>query len=224
MEKRNIVLIHKKDDKQCLRNYWPVSLVPVCGKILEKLISDKMFQFFINNKLIATNQSGFQPIDSCINQLLSITHNIYKSFDEGFEVSGVFHDTSKAFDMVLHEGIIFKLKKSSISRNLLEILAEFLKYKKQKVVLNGQVSNWADVTTRVPYGFILGPLLSLIYVNDLATSFSSIARLFADETSLFSVAHDVNTSANELNSELAKINNWAFQWKMNFNADPSRQA
>ena len=121
-----------------------------------------MFQFFINNKLIATNQSCFKPRDTFINQLPFITHDIYKSFDEGYEVRGVFHDTSKAFDKGLHEGIIFKLKQNVISRNLLELLADFLKDRKQKVVLNEQVSNWADFIAGVPHEFILGPLLSLI--------------------------------------------------------------
>ena len=79
-----------------------------------------MFQFFIKNKLIPTNQHGFNPGDSCINQLLSINHDIYKSFDEGYEVRGVFLDISKAFDKIWHEGIIFKLKQNGISGNLLE--------------------------------------------------------------------------------------------------------
>ena len=121
-----------------------------------------MFQFFINNKLIAANQSCFKLRDTFINQLPFITHDIYKSFDEGYEVRGVFHDTSKAFDKGLHEGIIFKLKQNVISRNLLELLADFLKDRKQKVVLNEQVSNWADFIAGVPHEFILGPLLSLI--------------------------------------------------------------
>ena len=82
--------------------------------------------------------------------------------------------------------------------------------------MNGQVSNWADVTTGVSQGSILGPLLFLIYINDLATGCSTNAKLFADDTSLFSVTYDINTSANELNNELAKINNWAFQWKIKF--------
>ena len=162
MEKGNIVPIYKRDDKQFLRNYRPVSLVPACGKILEKAIFDKMFQFFINNKPIAKNQSGFKPRDPCINQLLSITRDIYKSFDERYEVRGVFHDTSKAFDMVLRKDIIFKLKENCISKTFLELFPDFLKDRKQKVVLNEPVSNWADVTAGVPHGFILDPLLSLI--------------------------------------------------------------
>ena len=107
--KGNIVSCYKKGDKQNLKNYRPVSLLPICGKILERLIFNEMFSFFLSNNLLAPNQSGFKPGDSCINQLLSITHEICSSFDEGFEVRSVFLDISKAFNKVWHEGIIFKL-------------------------------------------------------------------------------------------------------------------
>ena len=102
---------------------------------------------------------------------------------------------------------IFKLKQNGISGNLLELLADFLKDTKQKIVFNGQVSNWADGNARVSHEYILGPLFSMIYVNDLATVLSSSTKLFADEKSLFSVTHDINASANELNNNLAKISN-----------------
>ena len=100
-----------------------------------------MFKFFIENELISPNQSGFKSGDPCINQLLAITHEIYKSFDDGFEVRGVFLDISKAFDKVWHEGLIFKLKQNGISGNLLNLLCDFLRNKKQRVLLNGQVSD-----------------------------------------------------------------------------------
>ena len=89
-KKGNIVPIHKKGDKRTLKNYRTVSLLPICGKILERLMFNEMFEFFIENKLISSSQSGFKPGDSCINQLLSITHEIYSSFDEGLEVRSVF--------------------------------------------------------------------------------------------------------------------------------------
>ena len=97
-KKGNIVPVHKKNDKQRLNNYRPISLLPICSKILERLIFNKMFGFFIENDLISQHQSGFKPGDSCINQLLSITHEIYQSFDEGFDVRSVFLNISKAFD------------------------------------------------------------------------------------------------------------------------------
>ena len=108
-KKANIVPLHKKGDKQTLKNYRPVSLLPICGKIFERLIFNEMFRFFLYNNLIVTNQSGFKSDDSCINHLLPITHEIYKSFDDGPEVRSVFLDISKAFDKIWHEGVIFKL-------------------------------------------------------------------------------------------------------------------
>ena len=214
-KKGNVVPIHKKDDKQCLSNYRPVSLLPICGKIFEKLIFNEMFKFFIENELISPNQSGLKPGDSCTNQLLAITHEMYKSFDEVFEVRGVFLDISKAFDKVWHEGLIFRLKQDGVSGNLINLLCDFLKNRKQRVLLNGQVSGWSDVKAGVPQGSILRPLLFLIYINDLSEGLSSNAKLFADDTSLLSVIHDSNTSALELNNDLAKINRWALMGLIN---------
>ena len=136
-----------------------------------------MFGFFIENDLISQHQSGFKPGDSCINQLLSITHEIYQSFDEGFDVRSVFLDISKAFDKVWHDGLIFKLKQNGISGNLLNLLSSFLRNRKQRVVLNGKTSSWADVNAGVPQGFILGPLLFLIYINDITNGLSSNAKI-----------------------------------------------
>ena len=183
-----------------------------------------MFNFFLANNLLTPNQSGFKPGDSCINQILSIAHEIYSSFDDVFEVRSVFLDISKAFDKVWHEGIIFKLQQNGISDDLLNISSDFLRNRKQRVTLNGQSSSWTNVNAGVSEGSILGPLLFLIYINDLPDGLSSNAKLFADDTSLFSVVHDINTSTIELNSDLKKINDWAFQWKMTFNPDRSKQA
>ena len=109
-KKAKLVPVHKTGDKQCLKNYRPVSLFPICGKKFERLIFNVMFRFLNKNNLISSNQSGFRPGDSSIYQLLSITHEIYKSFEDGFEVRGVVLDISKAFDKVWDKGIIFKLK------------------------------------------------------------------------------------------------------------------
>ena len=183
-----------------------------------------MFSFLLESNLVSPNQSGFKPGDSCINQLLSITHEIFQSFDEGFEVRSVFLDISKAFDKVWHKGLIFKLSQNGISGNLLDILSDFLSDRKQRVILNGQKSTWENVNAGVLQGSILGPLLFLIYINDLSGDLSSKTKLFADDTSLFNVAHDINISANELNNDLKKVSNWAFQWRMSFNPDPSKRA
>ena len=109
-----------------------------------------MYPYLVDNNLISSHQSGFKVSDSCINQLLSITHEIYKSFDEGFEVRRVFLDISKAFDRVWHDGLIVKHQKNGISGKLLLFLKDFLKSRKQQVVLNGQHSSWRDVSAGVP--------------------------------------------------------------------------
>ena len=123
-----------------------------------------------------------------------------------------------------HDGIIYKLPQNGISANLLNLLDDFLKERKQRVVLNGQVSTYKNIIAGVPQGYILGPLLFLIYINDLTEGLTTNVKLFADGISLFSVVHDTQTSANDLNKDLKIINNWAFQWKMNFNPDPTKQA
>ena len=114
-EKANTVPVNKKENKQTLENYRPVSLLPICGKIFERLILNSLFDFFIANGLISSNQSGFKPGDSCINQLLSITHEIYKSFDDGYEVRGVLLDISKALDKVWYNGLFYKLKQNGVT-------------------------------------------------------------------------------------------------------------
>ena len=223
-KKGNAGPIHKKYDKQNVKNYLPVSLLPICGKISERLIYNVMLDFLNDNNLLSLNQSGFRSDDSCINQDLSINHEILNAFDKGLEVRGIFLDVSKAFDKVWHDGLIFKLRQNGISGDIINILRDFLRNRKQKVFLNGQCSSWADVNAGIPQGSILGPLLFLIYINDLSDDLKSECKLFADDTSLFSVVNDINTSASDLNEDLEKIGNWAFKWKMNFNPDPNKQA
>ena len=111
-KKSNIVPIHKKGDKQCIVNCRPVSLLPICGKIFERLIFNPVFEFLEENKLLSPNQSGFRPNDSCKNQLLSIVHSIYTDFDQSpsLEGRGNFLDNPKAFDKVWHEGLLYKLE------------------------------------------------------------------------------------------------------------------
>ena len=121
-----------------MKNYGPVSSLPICAKFFERRIYRRIFEYLIKNHLITENQSGFKPGDSCINQLLSITHDIYKSLDDGSKVKGEFLDISKAFNKVWHEGLIYKLKQNGISGKLLNIIKYFLDSRNQRVVLNGK--------------------------------------------------------------------------------------
>ena len=106
--------------------------------------------------MISDNQSGFKPGDSCINQLLSITHEIYQSFDDNLEVRAVFLDISKAFNKVRHKGLICKLKQNGILGNILNTIIDFLSFRKQRVILIGQVFHWTSIEAGVPQGSILG--------------------------------------------------------------------
>ena len=111
-----------------------------------------MFEFFIQNNFITRNQSGFKTGDSCINQLISTTHIIYKSFDDDYEVQGVFLDISKTFDKVWHQGLHCKLRQNGISGELWNTLTDFLDNRTQKAILNSQYSSLATVEARVPQG------------------------------------------------------------------------
>ena len=116
------------------KNYCPISLLPA----FEWLIYNKIFEYFIEHDLISHNQSAFKRGDSCINQLLSITHEISKSFDEGYESRGVFLNILKAFDKFWHEGILRKLMENGISAKLLNTVTEFSYQQKQRIVLNAK--------------------------------------------------------------------------------------
>ena len=150
-----------------------------------------MLKYFLDNNLITPKQSGFRPGDSCVNQFLSITNGIFTSIDDGLEVRGVFLDISKAFDKVWHDGLIYKLKQNGIKDKLLCLLIDFLKKRQERLVLNDQSSSWTKVNAGVPQGSILGPLLFLIYINDLPNGLQSNPKLFADNTSLFSTVQGI---------------------------------
>jgi hypothetical protein len=184
-----------------------------------------MYSFLDVNQLLNVNQSGFRPGDSTINQLLSITHEIYASFEQFDETRATFLDLSKAFDKTWHEGLLFKLKDLGIAGSLLDLLKDYLSDRSQRVVLNGQESEWVQISAGVPQGSVLGPLLFLCYINDLTEGISSNIKLFADDASLFTrVNKNVNASQERLMRDLEKITAWAHQWKMKFNPDITKQA
>ena len=220
----NVQPVHKKNSRQLKSNYRPISLLPIFSKIFEKLIFDTMYGFFVENDLISKHQSGFRPGDSTINQLLAITDEIYQSFENNAETRAAFLDISKAFDKVWHEGLLFKLKHNGVSGNLLSFISDYLSDRKQRVVLNGMESSWLPIESGVPQGSVLGPLLFLVYINDLTEGISSNMRLFADDSSLFIKVRDIEESQTQLMEDLDKITSWARQWKMEFNPDLSKQA
>ena len=136
----NIQPIFKKENRKIKSNYRPISLLLICGKILEKIVFDQLYAFLNANNLLSRNQSGFRPGDSTICQLLSITSSIYEAFENYEETRAVFLDISKAFDKVWHEGLIYKLKCNGISGKLLTFFENYLSQRCQRVVLNGKES------------------------------------------------------------------------------------
>ena len=189
-------------------------------------INDPLFNYFQSNRLFTPSQSGFPPGDSCIAQLLSIIHEIQTAFDENptVDVRGVFLDLPKAFDKVWHDGIIFKLKADGVEGELLSLLKNYLENREQRVVLNGQTSEWRKIMSGIPQGSVLGPLLFLIYINDLPDGINSLCKISVDDTSLFSKFSDIYKSASNLNDDLEKVSYLVYQWKMQFNPDPNKQA
>jgi len=222
----NVTPVFKKGNKQLINNYRPISLLPICGKLLEKLIFSELYCYLNNNNLITKNQSGFRPGDSTTNQLIYLINEIQKAFNstDCLEVRAVFLDISKAFDKVWHEGLIFKLEQNGVSGRLLTLFESYLRNRKQRVALNGSFSQFSNIESGVPQGSILGPLLFLIYINDLEKNIKSSIKFFADDTMLFSIVKNPDLSALDLNHDLEVICNWAHQWKLEFNPDPKKQA
>lgn len=223
-KRANVVPVHKKGNRQVISNYRPISLLPICGKLFEKILFDAIYKHLSDNELISPNQSGFRPGDSTINQLLAITHEIYTGFEDRMETRAVFLDISKAFDRVWHDGLLLKLKSNGIHGPLYSLIQNFLADRYQRVVLNGKMSSWERIEAGVPQGSVLGPLFFLVYINDLADGVASKVKLFADDTSLFKRVSNINGTADALNNDLSVIQNWAYKWKMSFNPDPSKQA
>ena len=137
---------------------------------------------------------------------------------------GVFLDISKPFGKVWHKGLLFKLKSSGIEGELLTLLECYLSNREQRFVSNGQTSYRRKINSGETQGSVLGPLLFLIYINDLTEVITFICKIFAEDTSLFSNVLDTCNSENALNSDIESISSWIYQWKLQFNPDPKKQA
>ena len=175
----------------------------------------------MQHQVLTPFQSGFVQGDSTTFQLLHTYHTFCNAVDSGKEVRAVFCDISKAFDRVWHRGLIHKLSGIGCSNKVTKWFSSYLTGRKQRVVLNGQSSDWTSVQAGVPQGSILGPLLFLIYINDIVKDIGCSIRLFADDTSLYIIVESPQTAANLINADLSNIDGWAADWLVNFHAKKS---
>ena len=185
--------------KQLVKNYRSILFLPIFGKNFENIMSNKIYNFLLEERLFNPNQSGVFPFESCAIQLRAMRHEIFEAFDYNapLEISLVFLDISKAFEKVWHEGLLYKLKSMDISGQLYNLLENYLSGRFQRVALNGKTSTWRPVLAGVSQGSIMGPLLFLIYINDLPNELNSLPITHP----LFTVVKDNSESANVLNND-----------------------
>ena len=213
----NVLPLYKKGDKSVLSNYRPVSLLSGVGKLLERIVFKNIYNFLHENNLLYRLQSGFLPNHSTTFQLIDIYQHICQTFDNSQYSCMIFCDISKAFDRVWHKGLIFKLKQHGISGLLLDWITDYLNNRSQKVVIRSCVSSAMNTNAGVPQGSVLGPLLFLVYVNDISDSLLSLTRLFADDSSLFYAASSLTDIEGIINHDLRILSAWAKQWLITFN-------
>ena len=210
--------IHKKDESNIVNNYRPISLLCSLSKVFEKAVYKHMYNHLINNNILSNSQSGFRRGDSTVNQLASIYNSFCEAIDKGKEIRVVFCDISKAFDRVWHKGLISKLHSIGVRGNLLSWFKSYLHDRQQRVIIQGSSSSLLQIKAGVPQGSILGPLLFIIFINDIVNDIAADINLFADDTSLSLVVDTPDSSARILNSDLEKIHTWATRWLVSFNA------
>ena len=223
----NITPIHKKGDRAEPSNYRPVSLTSQVGKVLETFIRDKIVEHLTENNLLSEAQHGFRKGRSCLTNLLESLENWTEILEGGNCIDVAYLDFRKAFDLVSHELLIYKMSKYGIDGKILNWVKNWLQDRTQRVVIRGTASEFFKVTSGVPQGSVLGPILFLIYINDLPTEVISPVSLFADDSKIFSKivtkAEDMKVTDQNghevLQDDLNRIQEWAIKWKMEFNVD-----
>ena len=214
----NVTPIFKKGARSEPGNYRPVSLTSVCCKIMESVIRDGMMEHLERNKLIGNSQHGFLPGKSCSTNLLEFLERVTREVDEGKPFDIVFLDFAKAFDKVPKNRLLEKLSAHGVRGDVLRWIKNWLSGRRQRVVLNGKKSSWNDVLSGVPQGSVLGPILFLIFINDLdmETPMVEIVRKFADDTKVGNGAKTMK-EREDLQEALDKLSSWADRWGMEFN-------
>ena len=208
----HVISLFKKGERFLPSNYRPVALLSNVGKGMERIIFKRIYNFLQDNNLLDKYQSAFVPGHSTTYQLIDIYHHMGQAFDQNQLSCMVFFDISKAFDRVWHAGPLHKLEQHGILGNLLNWISYYLSNRTQSVVLNPITFTRKSTTAGVPQGSVLGPLLFLIYVNDISENL-----LFADDSSLFFSASNIRDTEGILNHDLILVSEWARQWLVNFN-------
>lgn len=216
-QKADVVPVFKKGDKSKPENYRPVSLTCVTSKILEHILHSHILKHLDEHHILANFQHGFRKKHSCETQLLTTIENLARNRDKSLQTDLLILDFSKAFDTVPHQRLLYKLKYYGIHESTQNWIQSWLTHRTQRVVVDGEASTEAPVTSGVPQGTVLGPLMFLIYINDIGDNILSPLRLFADDALLYSTVSSVE-DALRLQSDLHKLARWSDMWQMHFNA------
>ena len=214
--------IFKKGDKSDVSNYRPISLISCVGKSFERIVFKNVYNHLMANSLIYKFQSGFLPGHSTVHHLIEVIHHTCLALENYETTCQIFCDISKAFDRVWHRGLILKLEKYGIHGNLLAWFANYLCNRSQSVCVDGTYSSKQYITAGVPQGSVLGPMLFLIYINDISEDLTGMTRLFADDTSLSFSSVNLFETERVLNEDLSKLSAWAKRWLIKFNAQKNR--
>ena len=217
-----VMPLFKNGDKTLASNYRPIALLSTVGKVFEKLVFKKVFNYLFSNGLIYKFQSGFMPGHSTVHQLIEIYYRICMSLDDHCTTFLIFCDISKAFDRVWHLGLLLKLKAYGINGKLYDWFESYISDRRQSVFIGNVKSSLQLTNAGVPQGSVLGPLLFLLYVNDIADNLISLSRLFADDTSLSFTSASPYTIEDVMNGDLEILDNWSKQWLVKFNPQKTK--
>lgn len=219
LKKGRITPVFKKGNRECIDNYRPICVLPFFSKIVEKLLYSRLMSYLTKFNLLTSRQFGFRPGYSTELALLYLTDQIKEAIDEGLFFGAVFIDLTKAFDTINHSILLHKLESFGISGPPLELIRCYLIDRCQMVQINGHLSSAKTVTRGVPQGSILGPLLFLLFINDLPSVLqSSKCLLYADDTTIFTASSNPIALQNALNTDLTSIHQWCVNNQLQMNA------